>query len=121
MYLIHSEAIFYVTLLVCLFLVPEGLRWSLSYFGVHRNTVVLFAAGITASAYLLLKAATRLSRRNDLRILRIELRIVALSMLVAVVVPSIHGWPAQVHAIASETLFITQALFSFWLLRQFAR
>lgn len=118
-YLAYSQIAFYASVLICTILAPAGLRDNdgLSYFGVHKITIIPYGAGLLISAYLVLKSLNYLSEAKKLIPLRWSMKSVAWLMAGIVVTPySIDNWFDWIHTTIGTTLFSIQLLLVIWLI-----
>ncbi len=109
--LVYSQAILYVTFLISIIVAPVSLsdNGGFSYFGRHRQTVIIFGFGLIASAYFLLKAASFLPKTGYLNAVRYCFLAIALLMAGIVAVPAIgNGLIDLTHRIFGALIFLIE-------------
>lgn len=118
-YLIRSQLLIYATWLICILLVPASLNANsgLSYFGVHKLTIVPFSFGMLASAYFILKSLHfQPNEQVKSRWFNYALRAIALCMVGIIITPySFGGWFDLAHRTFGISLFSLQLLLALWL------
>ncbi len=120
-YIVRSQVILYFTFVLCIVLASASLadNSGFSYFGRHKLTIIPFGAGLLASAYYLLKAASSLKDLTQHRLLRLSLTVVAPLMAGIVVVPAIgDSWYDLFHRLFGSSLFVIQLCMASWLVWQ---
>jgi hypothetical protein len=113
-YLVFSQVTLYATVLLCVALAPSSLSANsgLSYFGVHKLTVIPFGLGLLVSAYFILKSTHFLpAATTGHKRLGLALRTISLLIVGIVVTPySLGNWFDGVHRVFGITLFSVQLL-----------
>lgn len=117
-YLIRSQLLIYATWLICILLAPASLSANsgLSYFGVHKLTIVPFSFGMLASAYFILKSLHFQSNEQiKSRWFNYALRAIALCMVGIIITPySFGSWFDTAHRTFGISLFSIQLLLALW-------
>lgn len=119
-YLTYSQIAIYAAFLICIALEPTslGANSGLSYFGVHRSTIVPFGFGMLLGSYFIMRASHYLTTMTTAaRWLNLALRGIALLIVGIVITPySLGGWFDVAHRSFGITLFSLQLLVSLWMI-----
>lgn len=115
-YLVYSQIVIYATFLICIALMPSSLAANsgLSYFGVHRLTIVPFGFGMLLGSYFIMRASHYLA--STAKWLNLALRGIALLIVGIIVTPyTFDGWFDVAHRTFGISLFSLQLLLALWL------
>lgn len=115
-----GQTLFYVSLLVCILLKPEGLSANdgISYYGVFRETFPPYATGLLGAALFTLQSAGSLPARA--RVLSIAFKAYTPLILGLVVTPYTGGRVLNdLHVACGSLLFSLQLIVSGWVTWRF--
>jgi len=115
--ILSGQIILYVCLAVCVVARPAGLGANdgISYYGIYKETFFPYAVGLLGAAYFAVRAIGQL-QTDDMRLLRIALKIYAPLIVGIVITPYAAGkWMDYLHTACGSALFFLQLVLSGWL------
>lgn len=119
-YLTYSQIAIYAAFLICIALEPSslGANSGLSYFGVHRLTIIPFGFGMLLGSYFIMRASHYLTAMTRAaRWLNLALRGIALLVVGIVITPyTFGGWFDVAHRTFGITLFSLQLVIALWMI-----
>ena len=122
--LLYAQIAFFGFLLLCVAITDAGVSHNhgFSFYGGHTSTLVPYALGFLASAWLLARAAGEVERDGGEANTRfaLGLRLVVLFLLLDLLTPdTVNAFFYDAHIVASVLLFLCQAVFGLWVAARF--
>lgn len=117
-YLLLSQACFLFFVLICFVLKSDEFfkNAALSYYGTNGRTVIPYATGILSASYFLLKSTSHVEPKNQLKIVRMFIRTLAVLLLAGLITPySINREFFVLHITQGALLFLTVLLASIYI------
>lgn len=115
-YLIIGQICFYLGLLLCILIRPEGLAANdgISYYGIYRSTILPFIIALLGSSVFCIRAGLELSK-DSFKFLRYGLIIIGVLTLGVLLTPyTLSIFISDLHQDFGAMLFVCQLIISGW-------
>ena len=116
-YIAIGQACFYLGILLCISIRPEGLSANagISYYGVYKVTILPFILAVLGPGIFCVRAGLQLDAKN-FKFLRNSLIVIGVLMIGILLTPdTLSIFVADLHQGIGSLLFISQLIISAWI------